>query len=92
MWTPLRIAAPMTLVWFCRRRTGAYPGGQRSGGKRWRGAAGKTPIVVAVATSVEDQPGAVETAPGASVPAHRDREVDPDFGTGGLIGERPALS
>jgi transposase-like protein len=34
----------------------AYPGGERSGGKRGRGAAGKTPIVAAVETTPERKP------------------------------------
>ena len=34
----------------------AYLGGLRSGGKRGRGAAGKTPFVAAVETSLDRQP------------------------------------
>src|SRR3954467_13810160 len=34
----------------------AYPGGERAGGKRGRGAAGKTPIVAAVETTAERRP------------------------------------
>jgi hypothetical protein len=34
----------------------AYLGGQRSGGKRGRGAAGKTPFVAAVETTAERHP------------------------------------
>ena len=34
----------------------AYLGGVRSGGKRGRGAAGKTPFVAAVETSLDRQP------------------------------------
>ena len=38
----------------------AYPGGQRSGGKRGRGAAGKTPIVATVETTAEGRPVRLE--------------------------------
>ena len=34
----------------------AYPGGERSGGKRRRGAPGKTPFVAAVETTPEAKP------------------------------------
>ena len=41
----------------------AYLGGVRSGGKRGRGAAGKTPFVAAVSTSPEGRPGKLKLAP-----------------------------
>ena len=37
-----------------------YPGGERSGGKRGRGAAGKTPVVAAVETTAERKPRRVK--------------------------------
>ena len=41
----------------------AYLGGVRSGGKRGRGATGKTPFVAAVSTSPEGRPRKVKLAP-----------------------------
>ena len=41
----------------------AYLGGVRSGGKRGRGAAGKTPFVAAVSTSPEGRPRKLKLAP-----------------------------
>ena len=41
----------------------AYLGGVRSGGKRGRGAAGKTPFVVAVPTSPEGRPRKLKLSP-----------------------------
>jgi ISXO2-like transposase domain len=41
---------------FAGRRAGCYLGGGRSGGKRGRGAAGKTPFVAAVETTAERKP------------------------------------
>ena len=38
----------------------AYLGGERSGGKRGRGAAGKTPFVAAVETTAERRPRKLE--------------------------------
>ena len=45
------------------RRADAYLGGVRSGGKRGRGAAGKTPFVAAVSTSPEGRPRKLKLAP-----------------------------
>ena len=50
----------------------AYLGGARSGGKRGRGAAGKTPFVAAVSTSPEGRPRKVKLAP---VKGFRKREI-----------------
>ena len=50
----------------------AYLGGERSGGKRGRGAAGKTPFVAAVSTSPEGRPRNVKLAP---VKGFRKREI-----------------
>ena len=50
----------------------AYLGGVRSGGKRGRGAAGKTPFVAAVSTSPEGRPGKLKLAP---VKGFRKREI-----------------
>ena len=50
----------------------AYLGGVRSGGKRGRGAAGKTPFVAAVATSHEGRPRKLKLAP---VKGFRKREI-----------------
>ena len=50
----------------------AYLGGVRSGGKRGRGAAGKTPFVAAVSTSPEGRPRKVKLAP---VKGFRKREI-----------------
>ena len=61
-----------------RRLTGrvemddAYLGGVRSGGKRGRGAAGKTPFVAAVSTSPEGRPRKLKLAP---VKGFRKREI-----------------
>ena len=52
----------------------AYLGGVRSGGKRGRGAAGKTPFVAAVSTSPEGRPGKLKLAP---VKGFRKREIAP---------------
>jgi hypothetical protein len=41
----------------------AYLGGERSGGKRGRGAAGKTPIVAAVETTAERKPRRLRLTP-----------------------------
>ena len=50
----------------------AYLGGVRSGGKRGRGAAGKTPFVAAVSTSLEGRPRKLKLAP---VKGFRKREI-----------------
>ena len=50
----------------------AYLGGMRSGGKRGRGAAGKTPFVAAVSTSPEGRPRKLKLAP---VKGFRKREI-----------------
>ena len=50
----------------------AYLGGVRSGGKRGRGAAGKTPFVAAVSTSPEGRPRKPKLAP---VKGFRKREI-----------------
>ena len=50
----------------------AYLGGRRSGGKRGRGAAGKTPFVAAVSTSPEGRPRKLKLAP---VRGFRKREI-----------------
>ena len=51
----------------------AYLGGVRSGGKRGRGAAGKTPFVAAVSTSPEGRPRQAEAGAGQGLPQARDR-------------------
>ena len=50
----------------------AYLGGVRSGGKRGRGAAGKTPFVAAVSTSPEGRPRKLKPVP---VKGFRKREI-----------------
>ena len=50
----------------------AYLGGARSGGKRGRGAAGKTPFVAAVSTSPEGRPRKLKLVP---VKGFRKREI-----------------
>ena len=50
----------------------AYLGGRRSGGKRGRGAAGKTPFVAAVSTGSEGRPRKLKLAP---VRGFRKREI-----------------
>ena len=50
----------------------AYLGGMRSGGKRGRGAAGKTPFIAAVSTSPEGRPHKVKMTP---VKGFRKREI-----------------
>ena len=50
----------------------AYLGGVRSGGKRGRGAAGKTPFVAAVSTSPEGRPRKLKLVP---VKGFREREI-----------------
>ena len=50
----------------------AYLGGRRSGGKRGRGAAGKTPFVAAVSTGPEGRPRKLKLAP---VKGFRKREI-----------------
>ena len=50
----------------------AYLGGRRSGGKRGRGAAGKTPFVAAISTSPEGRPRKLKLAP---VRGFRKREI-----------------
>ena len=50
----------------------AYLGGVRSGGKRGRGAAGKTPFVAAVSTSPEGRPRKLKLAP---LKGFRKREI-----------------
>ena len=50
----------------------AYPGGACSGGKRGRGAPGKTPFVAAVSTNAEGSPRKVKLAP---VRGFRKREI-----------------
>ena len=52
----------------------AYLGGRRSGGKRGRGAAGKTPFVAAVSTNAEGRPRKLKLAP---VRGFRKREIAP---------------
>ena len=61
----------------------AYLGGVRSGGKRGRGAAGKTPFVAAVSTSPERRPRKAKLAP---VRGFRKREIA--RGAGALAGPR----
>ena len=51
----------------------AYLGGQRSGGKRGRGAAGKTPFVAAVETTAERKPQAAAPDGGQRLPQAGDR-------------------
>ena len=51
----------------------AYLGGQRPGGKRGRGAAGKTPFVAAVETTPEAQAQALEAHGGQRLPQEGDR-------------------
>ena len=51
----------------------AYLGGVRSGGKRGRGAAGKTPFVAAVSTSPRGAPAQAEAGTGQGLPQARDR-------------------
>ena len=53
----------------------AYLGGERSGGKRGRGAPGKTPFVAAVETNAEGQPVAREAHRGRGLPTHRNRRL-----------------
>ena len=48
-------------------------GGRRSGGKRGRGAAGKTPFVAAVSTGSEGRPRKLKLAPVRRLPQARDR-------------------
>ena len=55
----------------------AYLGGRRSGGKRGRGAAGKTPFVAAVSTNAEGRPRKLKLAP---VRGFRKREIAPGAG------------
>ena len=50
----------------------AYLGGRRSGGKRGRGAAGKTPFVAAVSTGPKGRPRKLKLAP---VRGFRKREI-----------------
>src|ERR687893_3030190 len=50
-----------------------YLGGERSGGKRGRGAAGKTPFVAAVETTAERRPRRLELLP---IKGFREREVE----------------
>ena len=50
----------------------AYLGGVRSGGKRGRGAAGKTPFVAALSTSPDGRPRKVKLAPVKGLPQARD--------------------
>jgi hypothetical protein len=51
----------------------AYLGGERSGGKRGRGAAGKTPFVAAVETTAERRPRKLKLLP---IKGFRKREVE----------------
>ena len=51
----------------------AYLGGVRSGGKRGRGAAGKTPFVAAVSTSPEGRPRKLKLVAGQGLLQARDR-------------------
>ena len=60
----------------------AYLGGERSGGKRGRGAPGKTPFVAAVETTPEGNPvrlklGRVTSLCGASIAGFAKRSLDP---------------
>ena len=48
-------------------------GGARAGGKRGRGAPGKTPFVAAVSTSPEGRPRQGQAGPGQGLPQARDR-------------------
>ena len=57
----------------------AYLGGVRSGGKRGRGAAGKTPFVAAVSTSPEGRPRKLKLVP---VKGFRKREIARGASTG----------
>ena len=64
----------------------AYLGGERPGGKRGRGAAGKTPIVAAVETTAERKPGRLRLS---VVKGFRKREVEKlakrDFAAGSNV-------
>ena len=53
----------------------AYLGGARAGGKRGRGAAGKTPIVAAVETTAERKPRQIDPAAFAGPGIRRIREL-----------------
>ena len=55
----------------------AYLGGVRRGGKRGRGASGKTPIVVAVETTAEGRPHRLKLQSGQGVSQDRNREAEP---------------
>ena len=55
----------------------AYLGGERSGGKRGRGAAGKTPFVAAVETTREAAAQEAQAAAGQGLPPARGRAVGP---------------
>ena len=52
-------------------------GGGRSGGKRRRGAPGKTPIIVAMETNARGPAGAPEAAPGRRLPAQGGGKAGP---------------
>ena len=53
----------------------AYLGGERSGGKRGRGAPGKTPFVAAVETNAEGHPLRVKLTVVEGLPTHRNRRL-----------------
>ena len=55
----------------------AYLGGARRGGKRGRGASGKTPIVVAVETTTEGRPHRLKLRAVKGFAQDRDREAEP---------------
>ena len=67
-------------------RGNAYLGGERAGGKRGRGAAGKTPIVAAVETTPERKPRRIKLT---VVKGFRKKEVEKlakrDFAAGSNI-------
>src|SRR4051812_38073446 len=70
----------------------AYLGGERPGGKRGRGAAGKTPIVAAVETTVERRPRRLRLS---VVKGFRKKEVERlaerDFAPRGkVVSDRPS--
>ena len=53
----------------------AYLGGERSGGKRGRGAPGKTPFVAAVQTNEQGHPLRMEAHRRRGLPSHRNRRL-----------------
>ena len=53
----------------------AYLGGERSGGKRGRGAPGKTPFVAAVQTNEQGHPLRMKLTVVEGLPSHRNRRL-----------------